>query len=184
MTKAIFPGTFDPFTLGHLEVVRQALVFADEVIVGVASNSAKQPLLEVNRRIELIEITLREAQLETRVEVRRIEGLLADFCLAHQVDVIVKGLRSGIDFDYELPMSQMNRQLGAPPTVFVATKSNLGHVSSSLVKEVARYGVDLRGMVSPETAKELYQAFGVRPPFGGDNVIAANFEQNTEGKRP
>lgn len=177
MTQALCPGTFDPFTYGHLDMVHQCLAFADSVVIGIAQNSKKHPLLPLMKRIELTQTTIREAKLDTRVSVEIVEGLLADFCREHHIDVIAKGLRSSQDFDYENPMSQMNRQLGAPPTVFVGCKPSLIHISSSMVKEVASYGADVYSMVCADTAAALYKALEVDPPAHGNNVIAARFDK-------
>ncbi|WP_297346948.1 pantetheine-phosphate adenylyltransferase, partial [uncultured Mobiluncus sp.] len=173
MTQALCPGTFDPFTYGHLDMVRQCLTFADVVVIGIAENSKKTPLLSLDKRIELAQTTIREAKLDTRVNVEIVEGLIADFCKEHHIDVIAKGLRTSQDFDYENPMSQMNRQIGAPPTVFVGCKPALIHVSSSMVKEVASYGADVYTMVCADTAQALYEAYQVSPPNRDNNVISA-----------
>lgn len=178
MTIALCPGTFDPFTYGHLDMVRQCLSFADTVVVGVAKNVAKTPLFTLEKRLELAEATLHEAELDTRVSVEIIPGLVARYCQERGIDVIVKGLRSAADFDYEFPMSQMNQRIGAPPTVFVGCKPTLLHISSSLVKEVARYGVDIFDMVNVDTAQALYDVFKVSPPHSHGKVIAARFDQS------
>lgn len=180
MTVALCPGTFDPFTYGHLDMVRQCLAFADTVVIGIARNSQKTPTLSLEKRVELTETTLREAELDTRVNVEVVDGLLATFCKEHNIDVIAKGLRTSRDFDYENPMSQMNRQIGAPPTVYVGCKPALMHVSSSMVKEVASYGADVYSMVSIDTAEALYEAFKVKPPERRGKVIAARFDQNVK----
>ncbi len=178
MTTALCPGTFDPFTFGHLDMVRQCLAFADNVVVGVAENVSKTPLFTPEKRQELAEKTLREADLDTLVNVEIIPGLLAKYCQKRGIDVIVKGVRSASDFDYESSMSQMNLHLGAPPTVFVAGRLGLAHISSSMVKEVARYGVDIFDMVNVETAAALYDVFRIKPPQARGKVIAARFDQN------
>lgn len=180
MTIALCPGTFDPFTYGHLDMVRQCLSFSDTVIIGVARNSKKTPLLELPKRLELIEATLREVELDTKTQVEIIDGLLAEYATEQHVDVIVKGLRNAADFDYENPMSQMNRQIGAPPTVFVACKPAFMHVSSSLVKEVASLGGNVYTMVSADTADALYAAYRRTPPKHGDNVIEARFDLSSK----
>lgn len=159
-------------------MVRQCLAFADAVVVGVANNPHKVPTLSLEQRVDLTEKTLREAELDTRVSVATIAGLVADFCKHNGIDVIAKGLRNSQDFDYEAPMSQMNRQIGAPPTVFVGCKPALIHVSSSLVKEVASYGMDIYDMVNADTAQALYDVFKVKPRQSRGKVIAARFDQN------
>lgn len=163
-------------------MVRQCLAFANTVVVGVANNSSKMPVLPLGQRVTLAEKTLSETGLDTRVCVEVIDGLVADFCKKRGIDVIVKGLRNANDFNYENPMSQMNRQIGAPPTVYVGCEPELMHISSSMVKEIARYGVDIYDMVNTDTAQALYDVFKVKPRQSRGMVIAARFDQNTKQK--
>ena len=145
VTRAVCPGSFDPVTLGHLDVVRRAASLFDEVVVAVGVNQSKSRLFSAEERLEMLERAC--AGLE-RVRVASFTGLLTDFCTANGVHAIVKGLRAGTDFDYELPMAHMNATL-APgvETVYLPTSAGWSFVSSSLVKEVAGYGGDVSRFV-------------------------------------
>lgn len=140
MTRAVCPGSFDPVTRGHLDVIGRAADLFDEVVVAVGANSSKQPLFSVEERIAM----LGEACAEfAGVRVLPFRGLLVEFCREQQAQTIVKGLRFAADFDYELPMAQMNRTLTGVDTVFVPTGPQWSFVSSSLVREVATLGGDV-----------------------------------------
>ena len=158
MTLALCPGSFDPPTNGHVDVVERAARHFGRVIVAVALNPGKQPLFDADERVALLEEAL--AHLDG-IEVLAYGGLLVDLARERGVDVIVKGLRAGSDVEYELQMAQMNARL-APDvdTVFVATNPRWGFISSSSVKEVARYGADISGLVPPGVEKALRRVFG------------------------
>jgi pantetheine-phosphate adenylyltransferase len=153
---AVFPGSFDPLTRGHEDLVRRALSFADKVIVAVAVNITKQPLFTLDERVSLI----RQAVADPRVEVRSFDGLLADFVRAAGATLIVRGLRAVSDFEYEFQMALMNRTL-APgvETVFVVPAFDLTYLSSSLVREVARFGGDVSRLVHPAVEQALKRKF-------------------------
>lgn len=173
MALAVCPGSFDPFTLGHLDVVRRACRLADEVVVLVAHNAAKRPLLGVDARVDLI----RDAVVDLPgVRVAASDGLLADDLLALGADVVVKGLRGGADFDAEAPMALMNRHLSGVETVFVIGDPALSHVASSLVKDVARHGGSIDDLVTPAVAE------AVRAALGADGLRAPT--ATAEGSRP
>jgi pantetheine-phosphate adenylyltransferase len=142
--KAVCPGSFDPVTNGHLDIVERAARMYDEVTIAVLTNRNKAGLFSVDERIALLEEVT--AKFEN-VRVEAFEGLLVDFCREHDTRVIVKGLRAVSDFDYELQMAQMNYQLGDVETVFVSTNPLYSFLSSSLVKEVAGFGGDVSGLV-------------------------------------
>lgn len=144
MTTAIFPGSFDPVTLGHVDIATRAHGLTGRVVVAVARNSTKQPLLDVDTRVELARDAM--AHLDG-VEVMPVEGLLVDFCQRFDAPVIVKGLRGGADYDYERPMALMNRSLTGIETLFVTGDPALAHVASSLVRDVARHGGSIEAMV-------------------------------------
>jgi pantetheine-phosphate adenylyltransferase len=145
---AVCPGSFDPVTNGHVDVVRRAAALFDEVVVAVLANPAKRGLFDVPERVELIEASLDGPGGPARVRVEAVDGgLLVDYCRRIGASAVVKGLRSGTDFAYELPMALMNRHLTGLETVFLPGDPTLEHVSSSLVKEVAAHGGDVRGMV-------------------------------------
>jgi pantetheine-phosphate adenylyltransferase len=142
---AVCPGSFDPVTNGHLDIVRRALALFDEVVVAVLGNPAKQGLFTVEERVELLRASLEGAE---RVRVEAVGGgLLVDYGRRIGASAIVKGLRSGNDFAYELPMALMNRHLSGLETVFLPGDPAFEHVSSSLVKEVASHGGDVTGLV-------------------------------------
>ena len=149
MRRCVCPGSFDPVTNGHLDVIERASRLYDEVTVGVLVNATKTGLFEVGERIEM----LREATAELgNVVVDSFEGLLVDYCRERDIPVVVKGLRAVSDFDYELQMSQMNNRLTGLETLFVATNPEYSFLSSSLVKDVAKWGGDVTGLV-PEPVR-------------------------------
>ena len=140
MTRAVCPGSFDPVTLGHVDVVRRAAALFDEVVVAVAVNPAKQGLFSVDERRGLLEGAFADLP---GVRVDAFAGLVVEYCRAQGAAVLVKGLRSEVDYAFELPMAQMNRHQTGVDTVFLTTDPTYGYVSSSLVKEVARGGGDV-----------------------------------------
>lgn len=144
MTTAVCPGSFDPVTLGHVDLVRRARAMFDEVVVGIAHNAAKRSLLDVTARRSLMADAV--AGIDG-VRVAVVPGLLADFCRDVGAAAIVKGLRGGADFDAEHPMALMNRHLTGVETVFVIGDPRLSHVASSMVKDVARHGGDITDLV-------------------------------------
>jgi len=157
---AVFPGSFDPFTLGHLDVVRRGLRLFDRVIVAVAQNSAKSGWFTAEQRVALVRDTL-AAELgddAARVTVVAAPGLIIDTCREHDAVAIIKGLRGGADFDAEVPMALMNRHLSGVETVFIVGDPSLNHISSSLVKDIAKYGGDVTGLVAPPVARALAAA--------------------------
>ena len=153
---AVYPGSFDPVTRGHEDLIRRAFTFADHVIVAVAVNVSKQPLFTLEERVAL----LKQAVDHPAVEVRSFDGLLADFARQVGAAVIVRGLRAVSDFEYEFQMALMNRNL-APgiETVFLVPAFDLTYLSSSLVREVARFGGDVSQLVHPAVRQALRQKF-------------------------
>ena len=144
MRRAVCPGSFDPVTNGHVDVITRAAALYDQLVVAVLVNPGKAGLFTVHERMDL----LREAVAELpNVTVDSFQGLLVDYCRAHDVPVIVKGLRAVSDFEYELQMAQMNRELAGIETLFVPTAPQVGHLSSSLVKQVATFGGDVSSLV-------------------------------------
>lgn len=145
--RCVCPGSFDPVTHGHLDVIVRAATLFDEVVVAVLHNPAKRGTFPVEQRLELVTEALPE-DLVGRVHVEAFaDRLLVDVCREVGAGAIVKGLRGGTDFAYELPMARMNRHLTGVETVFLPGDPSLEHVSSSLVKEVHRYGGDVTGLV-------------------------------------
>ena len=156
MRRAVCPGSYDPVTLGHLDVVERALAVADEVVVAVLHNPAKRGTFTVEERLDLVRGALAHAGIGDRVRVEAFaDRLLVDVCRDLDAGVVVKGLRGGTDFAYELPMARMNRHLTGLETVFLPADPALEHVSSSLVKEVVRYGGDVTGLVPDEVRDAL-----------------------------
>ena len=138
------PGSFDPVTNGHVDVIARAAGLYDELVVAVLVNPGKAGLFTVDERMEL----LREAVSDLpNVVVDSFTGLLVDYCLSHDIPVVVKGLRAVGDFEYELQMAQMNRELAGIETLFVPTAPQVGHLSSSLVKQIATFGGDVSRLV-------------------------------------
>lgn len=144
MRRAVCPGSFDPVTNGHVDVINRASALYDELVVAVLVNPGKAGFFPVEERMEL----LRESVAHlANVRVDSFQGLLVDYCGAHDIPVIVKGLRAVSDFEYELQMAQMNRELAAIETLFVPTAPQVGHLSSSLVKQIATFGGDVSRLV-------------------------------------
>ena len=147
MRSAVCPGSFDPVTNGHLDVFARAAAIADEVVVAVMKNQSKSGMFSVEERLEI----LREVVAPyANIRIDTFDGLLVDYCRAHGIAAIVKGLRAVSDFDYELQMAQMNYRLAGVETLFISTNPAYSYLSSSLVKEVASYGGDISGLV-PDT---------------------------------
>src|SRR3954451_16426500 len=142
--RAVCPGSFDPVTNGHVDVISRAAALYDELVVAVLVNPGKAGLFDVEERMAL----LREAVVDLpNVTVDQFEGLLVDYCRDRDIPVIVKGLRAVGDFEYELQMAQMNRELAGVETLFVPTAPQVGHLSSSLVKQIAKFGGDVSSLV-------------------------------------
>ena len=157
MARAVCPGSFDPVTLGHVDVVTRAAALFDEVVVAVAINPAKQGLFSVDERRELLAGCFADLP---GVRVDAFGGLLVDYCQEQGAAALVKGLRSGTDYAYELPMALMNRHLSGVETVFLAADPAHTYVSSSLVKEVARGGGDVSAFLTPAVHAALIERLG------------------------
>lgn len=152
MLRVVCPGSFDPVTNGHLDIVARASRLCDEVVVAVLVNQAKAGLFSVEERIEMLEeVTAGYGN----VVVTSFHGLLVDFCREREIPAIVKGLRAVSDFDYELQMAQMNHSLAGVETLFMATNPLYSFLSSSLVKDVATYGGDVSGLVPGVVLRRL-----------------------------
>jgi len=157
VTTAVCPGSFDPFTLGHLDVVRRARALFDDVVVGVAKNAGKSGLLPLETRVALIRTALAADPATEGVRAEVVPGLLVDFCREVGAVAVVKGLRGGADFDAEVPMALMNRHLSGIETVFVCGDPAYAHVASSMVKDVARHGGVIEDLV-PAGVAEVVRA--------------------------
>lgn len=156
---ALYPGSFDPVTLGHLDILERACLIFDRVIMGVLLNSTKEPLFSVEERIELIRESL---DGQAKVDVRSFEGLTVDFAREVGAVAIVRGLRAVSDFENEFQMALMNRRLNPEiHTVFLMTSFANVYVSSSLIKEVCRLGGDVENLVPPASATAMRRRFGL-----------------------
>jgi pantetheine-phosphate adenylyltransferase len=151
-SRAACPGSFDPVQLGHLDVIGRAASLYDEVVVAVLVNESKVGLFTIDERLEMLtEVTA----AYPNVTVRKFQGLLVDFCQANDIPVVVKGVRAASDFDYELQMAQMNWGLAGVETLFMPTKPQFSFVSSSLIKDVAKWGGDITPHVPDAVAIRL-----------------------------
>lgn len=165
MTRAVCPGSFDPVTNGHVDIFRRTAALFDELVVATGTNISKSRLFDPEERLEM----LREACADLpNVTVMGFTGLIVDFCREIDAQAIVKGLRGGNDYEYELPMAQMNAHLTGVETVFVPTTASLGYVSSSLVKEVASLGGDISGLVPPAVHARLAAKLAAQAPGRGE----------------
>jgi pantetheine-phosphate adenylyltransferase len=159
MTRtAIYPGSFDPLTKGHEDLIRRSLLLADRVVVAVAVNPSKQPLFPMAERLALLQAAVGD---DPRVVFESFDGLLAEFAKKVGASIVVRGLRAVSDFEYEFQMALMNRQLHPSlETVFLVPAVDLTYLSSSLVREVARYGGDVSALVHPAVAAALARRYG------------------------
>ena len=156
MTSVVCPGSFDPVTNGHLDIFERAARLFDDVVVAVLVNENKQGLFSIDERLALLDDAT--AHLPN-VTTASFKGLLVDFCTERGIDAIAKGLRAVTDFDYELQMAQMNGSLTEVDTVFIPTSPEWSYLASSLVKEVAKHGGDVSGLVPPNVLTQLTAKF-------------------------
>ena len=155
MVVAVYPGSFDPATYGHLDVIKRASVPFDKIIVGVLHNSAKSPLFSVEERVNILEKATKDIP---NVEVKPFEGLSVNFARENHAQVIIRGLRAVTDFEYELQMAQTNRVLAQDiDTVFMTTSLEYAYLSSTIMKEVASFGGDLSKFAPPEIIEAVKQ---------------------------
>jgi pantetheine-phosphate adenylyltransferase len=154
---ALCPGTFDPVTNGHLDIIQRASSRLDLVVVAVLSNPGKEPLFTVDERVAMLKEAVADVD---NVEVDSFSGLLVDYAIARGVHIVVKGLRAVTDFDFELQMAQMNHRMSGVETFFVATSPQWSYLSSSLIKEVARLGGDISGLVPAFVQERLREKLG------------------------
>lgn len=157
MRRLVYPGSFDPVTNGHLDIVGRAARIADELIVAVLRNPNKTALFSVDERVEMLREVTKE---HDNVRVAKFKGLIVDFCKANDVSAIVKGLRAVSDFDYELQMAQMNYNQAGVETLFMTTNPLYAFLSSSLVKEFAKYGGDVASLVPEPVLDRLTVRLG------------------------
>jgi pantetheine-phosphate adenylyltransferase len=152
MRRAVCPGSFDPVTNGHLDIIGRASILYDEVVVAVLINKSKASLFTVEERMDMLAAVTAQYR---NVRIDSFHGLLVDYCRTHDIPAVVKGLRAVSDFDYELQMAQMNHQLAGVETMFMATNPLYSFLSSSLVKEVATYGGDVTALAPPLVLERL-----------------------------
>lgn len=156
---AVYPGSFDPFTVGHLDIAERAGELFDELVIAVVHNPNKTPMFSLVDRVELVEQTLTEAGLSGIRVVALESGLLVDLCTDVGADVIVKGARSATDVDFEFPMAQINRELSGIETAILISAPELSHISSSLVRQLAQNGGDVRKYVAKPVQKLIEKKF-------------------------
>jgi pantetheine-phosphate adenylyltransferase len=157
MRRAIYPGSFDPITNGHLDVIERAGKLFDEVVVAVAHNIEKEPLFSLEERLELLRHTLGK---QPHIRIGQFGGLLVDFAVTEQANAVIRGLRAVSDFEFEFQMALMNRKLqSAVETIFLMPKEEYTYLSSRLVKEIARLGGDVSQFVPAVVAKALASKF-------------------------
>lgn len=162
MKHAVCPGSFDPTTNGHVDIIGRAAGLADRVTVAVLVNANKDGLFTMEERLEVLREVV-TAGGHTNVDIASFSGLLVDFCRRVRADSVVKGIRAVSDFDYELKMAQLNRSLSGIETVFVPTSTEYSFLSSSLVKQVARLGGDVSALVPAGVARRLAERYPVPP---------------------
>lgn len=156
MTVAVVPGSFDPITAGHLDIIRRAARLYEKVIVGIVVNPSKKPIFTLEERVEMVKEAV---NWDPKIEVDSFNGLLIEFVKMHGANVIVRGLRAVSDFEHEFQMAQMNRKLSPDvETIFVMASPEFAYLSSSIVKEIAQYGGNINGLVPPNVEKLLREA--------------------------
>jgi pantetheine-phosphate adenylyltransferase len=160
MRRAVYPGSFDPVTFGHLDVIRRSATLVDELIVGVLNNNAKTPLFSVEERVKILREVTKDI---SNVRIESFSGLSVDFVKKCDAGFIVRGLRAITDFEYELQMAQTNRIMNPEiDTIFLTTSLEYAYLSSSTVKEVATYGGDISKFVPAIAAEEMRKKYGKR----------------------
>ncbi|MDD6571348.1 MAG: pantetheine-phosphate adenylyltransferase [Thermoflexaceae bacterium] len=159
MRTAVYPGSFDPVTMGHLDIINRSALLVDKLIVGVLNNNSKSPLFSVNERVNMLKEVTKDIP---NVEVMSFSGLLVDFLKELDAKIVIRGLRAVTDFEYELQMSQTNRLLdNSIDTIFLNTNLKYSYLSSSVVREVARYGGDISKFVPEQVISRVYEKCGV-----------------------
>lgn len=167
MKSAIYPGSFDPITLGHLDIIKRSAGLTDHLIVAVLNNSSKTPLFSVDERVNMLKEVTRDIP---NIEIVSFSGLLVDFAKEKNCRVIIRGLRAVTDFEYELAMSQTNRVANPDiDTIFLNTSLKYAYLSSSIVKEMAMYGGDISKFVPENVIKPIYDKYNIQRNKEGEN---------------
>jgi pantetheine-phosphate adenylyltransferase len=157
MQIGIYPGSFDPLTCGHLDIIKRATQLFDKLIVAIARNSEKFPLFAVEERLAMLQECCKDI---SKVEITSFDGLLAEYCKKNNINFIVRGLRAIVDFEYEYAIALMNKELApSVETIFLMSKSEFSFVSSKMVKEVASYGGDISRLVPQFVGSKLKEKF-------------------------
>jgi pantetheine-phosphate adenylyltransferase len=157
MTKAVYPGSFDPFTNGHLDIIKRSSKIFDKLIIAVGDNPAKQPLFSKDERLKMIKETIRTLK---NVDVDLFDGLLVDYARKQKAQVVIRGIRTVSDFEYEYQMALTNKALSSDiETMFMVTSKEYAFVSAKLIKEAASLGGDISGFVPPEVVKYVKSKF-------------------------
>ena len=158
MSKAIYPGTFDPMTVGHLDIIKRASAIFEEVTVAILVNPDKSPLFSVEERVRMIKEAVKDFP---NVKVDFFSGLLVEYAKLHDINVSVRGLRTPTDFEYELPTAQFNQLLSHDivETCFLATRPEFAHISSSAVRQVAKFKGDIKGLVPDCILNDIYEKY-------------------------
>ena len=161
MKIAVYPGSFDPVTFGHLDIINRASKMFDEVIVAVMCNSAKTPLFSLDERVKMLQESVKDL---SNVKIESFSGLLIDYCKSADIHIVIRGLRAITDFEYELQIAQTNKELShnQVDTVFLTTSLKYSYLSSSVVKEIASYNGDISPCVPEFIADKLYQKYGFK----------------------
>ncbi len=158
MRRAVYPGSFDPVTLGHIDVIKRAAAVFDELVVSVLNNKEKKPLFSVEERVNMIREAVKDIP---NVRVDYFSGFLVEYAKAHDIPVTIRGLRTPSDFEYELPTAQFNQILseGQVETYFLATRLEYAHLSSSAVRQVAKFKGNIKGLVPDCILDKIYQKY-------------------------